>query len=227
MLAFFFHAAWSLREIITAEGNVLRRRGDRFSAGRRENIVRREHEHARFHLRLDRERHVHGHLVAVEVRVVGGANERMNADRFAFDQLWLESLDRQSMQGRRAVQEHGMSACDFIQNVPYLWRLPLDHFLGAAHGVHVAEIFEPANDERLEENERHLLGQTALMKFQLWTDDNDGTPGIIDALAEQVLTEPSALALEHVAERFERAISGPRDRAAMPAVVEQSVDRFL
>src|SRR6266446_8073674 len=203
MLAFFFHAARSLREIITAEGDVLRRRGNRFAAGWRENIVRREHEHARFHLRLDRERHVHRHLVAVEVRVVGGAHERMNADRFAFDQLRLESLDGQSMKGGRAIQEYGMSPRDFIQDVPNLRRLPLDHFLGAAHGVHIAEIFEPANDERLEENERHLLGQTALMKFQLWTDDNDGTPGIIDALAEPVLSEPSALALEHVAERLE------------------------
>ena len=41
---------------------------------------------ARFHLRFDRERHVHGHLVAVEVRVVSGTNERMNADGFAFDE---------------------------------------------------------------------------------------------------------------------------------------------
>ena len=65
------------------------------------------------------------------------------------------------------------------------------------------------------------------MQFQFRTNDDDGTSGVIDALAEQVLTEPSAFALEHVAERFERAISGAGDGAAVTAIVEQSVDRFL
>jgi hypothetical protein len=58
----------------------------------------RHHQQARFHLRLDGQRNVHGHLVAVEVGVVGGTNERMNADRLAFDQLRLERLDRQTVQ---------------------------------------------------------------------------------------------------------------------------------
>ena len=131
------------------------------------------------------------------------------------------------MQGRRAVQQHRMALGDFFQNVPDFRRLALDHFLGAAHGVHVAKIFQPANDERLEQNERHLLRQTALMQLEFRTDDDDGTARVIDAFAEQVLTETSAFALEHVAQRFQRAIAGAGDGAAMAAVVEQSVDRFL
>ena len=67
------------------------------------------------------------------------------------------------MQRGRAVEQHRMPARDFIENVPNLRRLAFDHFLGAAHRVHVAEIFQSANDERLEQNERHLLRQTALM----------------------------------------------------------------
>ena len=50
-----------------------------------------------------------------------------------------------------------MSARDFIENVPNFRRLALDHFLGATNGVHVAEIFEPTNDERLKKNERHFF----------------------------------------------------------------------
>ena len=73
-------------EVIAAERDVLRRRDDRLAARGREDVVRRHHQQARFHLRFDRERHVHGHLVAVEVRVVSGANQRMNADGFAFDE---------------------------------------------------------------------------------------------------------------------------------------------
>ena len=33
----------------------------------------------------------------------------MNADRFAFDQLRLESLDRQAVQRRRAIQQNRMA----------------------------------------------------------------------------------------------------------------------
>src|SRR6266513_2671166 len=107
-----------------------------------------------------------------------------------------------------------MSAGDFLENVPNLRRLALDHFLRAAHGVDVAEIFQPANDERLEQNERHLLRQTALMQFEFGADDNDRSARIIDAFAEQILTETSAFALEHVAQRFQRTISRAGDSAA-------------
>ncbi len=104
------------------------------------------------------------------------------------------------MQGRRAVEQDRVPLRDFFQNVPDLRRLALDHLLGAAHRVHVAEILETPNDERLEQNQRHLLRQAALMQFQFRTDHDDRTARVIDALAEQVLTETSALALEHVAQ---------------------------
>ena len=42
-----------LGEVVTAERDVLGRRRNGLAAGRRENVVRSEHEHARFHLRLN------------------------------------------------------------------------------------------------------------------------------------------------------------------------------
>ena len=93
--------------------------------------------------------------------------------------------------------------------------------------MHVAALLEHADDERLEQHERHLLRQAALVQLQLRPDDDDGTAGVIDALAEQVLPETAALALEHVGERLERAIAGAGDGAAMAAVVEERIDRFL
>ena len=134
----------------------------------------------------------------------------------------LESLDRKTVQRRRAVEQHRMALGDFFENVPDFGRLALDHLLGAAHGVHVAEFLEAADDERLEQHERHLLRQTALVELELRTDDDDRTAGVIDALAEQVLAETAALALEHVGQRFQRAIAGAGDGAAMAAVVEQA-----
>ena len=69
-----------------------------------------EHEHAGLGLRLGAQRHVHGHLVAVEVGVEGGAHERMQLDGLALDEHRLEGLDAQAVQGRCAVQQHGMLA---------------------------------------------------------------------------------------------------------------------
>ena len=214
-------------QIEAAQRNVLRRRDNRPAAGRAEDVVGRHHEQARFQLRFDGKRHVNGHLVAVEVGVVRGADQRMDANGFAFDELRLEGLHRQAVQGRGAVEQHGMAAGHFFENVPHLGGLALDQLLGRAHGMDVAQFFEAADDERLEQDERHLLGQTALVQLEFGADDDDRTAGVIHALAQQVLAEAPALALEHVAERFQGAIAGPGHRAAMAAVVEQRIDGFL
>ena len=66
-----------------------------------------------------------------------------------------------------------MPSRDLFQNIPDLRRLPLDHFLRAPDRVDVAQVFEPANDEGLEKNERHFLRQPALMEFQFRPDDDD------------------------------------------------------
>ena len=58
-------------------------------------------------------------------------------------------------------------------------------------------------------------------------DDDDASTRVVDALAEEVLTEPALLALEHVAERLQRALVRARDGLAATAVVEEGIDRFL
>ncbi len=52
-------------------------------------------------------------------------------------------------------------------------------------------------------------------------------PGVVDALAEQVLAEPALLALEHVGQALEPMVAGARDGAAAAAVVDQRVARLL
>ena len=144
-----------------------------------------------FDLRFDRQRHVHRHLIAVEVGVVRDAYQRMQLDGLAFDQDRLERLDAEAMQRRRAVEQHRMLADDVIEDVPNFLAFFFDHLLGALDGRDVALFFELVVDERLEQLERHLLGQSALMQAQLGTDDDDGAARVVDALAEQVLPEAS------------------------------------
>src|SRR5690606_1295651 len=62
---------------------------------------------------------------------------------------------------------------------------------------------------------------------ELRTHHNDRTAGVVDALAEQVLTEATALALDHVGQRLELALVGAGHGLAATTVVEQRVDRFL
>ena len=167
------------------------------------------------------------HLVAVEVGVVGGADERVELDRLALDEDRLERLDAEAVQRRRAVQEHRVLADDLVEDVPNLGLLLLDHLLRALDGGDEAALFELVVDERLEELERHLLRQAALVEAELGTDDDDRTAGVVDALAEQVLAEAAALALEHVGQRLQRALVRTGDRAAAAAVVEERVDGLL
>ena len=143
-----------------------------------------------------------GHLVAVEVSVVSGTDERVNADGFALNELRLEGLDRQTVKGGRAVQQDRVAFGDFLEDIPDLRRLLLDHFLRAAHGVNVAEFLEPPDNERLEQYERHFFGQATLVELQLRPNDDDRTARVIDALAQQVLAETTLLAFEHVGQRL-------------------------
>ncbi|HEX2138473.1 MAG TPA: hypothetical protein VHG33_02055, partial [Woeseiaceae bacterium] len=85
------------------------------TVGRVQDVVRRHHEHARFELCLERQRHVHGHLVAVEVRVEGSADQRMQLDCLALDEGRLERLNTEAMQRRRAVEHHRMLADHLVE----------------------------------------------------------------------------------------------------------------
>ena len=83
---------------------------------------------------------------------------------------------------------------DLFKDVPNHGILLLDQFLRLLDGGAMAALFEPVIDEGLEELEGHFLGQTALVKLQFGADHDDGTAGVIDALAEQVLAEAALLA---------------------------------
>ena len=150
---------------------------------------------------------MHGHLIAVKVGVVTGADQRMDLDGVAFNKHRLKRLDTHAMESWRAVEKHRMILDDLFKHVPHFWVAPIKHALGALDGVGKSAILELANDERLEQFQRDLLWQTALMQFQFWTNNDDGTRRIINALAEQILAESALLALDHVGERLERTIA--------------------
>ncbi|MDB4960343.1 MAG: DNA-directed polymerase, beta subunit, partial [Myxococcales bacterium] len=109
---------------------------------------RAHHEHARLHLRLDRQRHVDGHLIAVEVGVERRADEGVQLDRLAFDQDRLERLDAQAVQRRSAIQKNRMLLDHLFEDVPHHRRAGFDFLLrrldggGDAHRLGI-QAFEP------------------------------------------------------------------------------------
>ena len=131
------------------------RLGDRTSVRRLEDVVRRQHEQTALELCLERQRHVHGHLVTVEVGVERRADERVNTNGLAFDEHRLERLDAQSVKRRRAVQQHRVIANDLFEDLVHLGRLALDDLLGALHRLGDSLLDELVDDERLEQLERH------------------------------------------------------------------------
>src|SRR6185312_8237526 len=131
------------------------------------------------------------------------------------------------MQRGSAVEQDRMFANDFFENIPNFGTFLLHQLLRLLHRLREALGFEARVDERLEQFERHLLRQAALVQLEFRTDHDHRTARIVDALAEQVLAEPALLALEHVGQRLQRTLVGTRDDAATAAVVEQCVNRFL
>src|SRR3546814_21056362 len=112
-----------------------------------------------------------------------------------------------------------------FERSPDLGLLALDHLLGGLDGRGNAKTLQAREHERLEQLERHLLRQTALVQLQRRTDHDDRTARVVDALAEQVLAETTLLALDHVGKRFQRALVGASDRTAATRSEERRVGK--
>ena len=111
---------------------------------------------------------VHGHLVAVEVGVERRADERMQLDCLAFDESRLERLDAEAIQRRARISSTGCCGSP-DRGYPRPRPLLLDQLLGLLHRRRLALGLQAGVDEGLEQLERHLLRQAALVQLQLGT----------------------------------------------------------
>ena len=186
-----------------------------------------QHQEAGFRLRFHGQRHVDSHLVAVEVGVESGTDQRMQLNGAAFHQHGLESLNAQTVQRRRTVQQHGMLLDDLFQNVPDLGTALFHHALGVLAVVRLFQRHQTLDDEGLEQLQRHFLRHAALIQLQLRAYDDNGTAGIVYALAQQVLTETALLAAQQIAQGLQSPVAGARHGTAAAAVVDQRVNGFL
>ena len=117
---------------------------------RRQNVVRSQHQSGGFDLRFGRQRNVDGHLVAVEVGVECRTSQRVQLDRFAFNQHRFKGLNAETVQRRSAIQQNRVVFDDFFENVPNHRILLFHQFLGLLDRGAMAALFEAVIDERLE-----------------------------------------------------------------------------
>ena len=151
-------------QIIDPQDDVLAGDDDRHPVCRRQDIVGRHHQNPGFGLRLDGQRHMDGHLIAVEIGIEGRTDQRMELNRLSLDQDRFKGLKPKPVKGRRPVQHHGIFADDLIEGIPYLGGLLLHHLLGAFNRRDISLFLETPVDEGFEEFQGHLLGKTALME---------------------------------------------------------------
>src|SRR3989338_6515275 len=140
------------------------------------------------------------HLITVEIRVECRADERMDPYGVALYEDRLKCLYPKPVQGRRPVEHYGMIFNNLVKNIPNFQLSPFHHLLRALYAVDKALLLKFFYYERFEKFERHLLRKAALIKFKFRPHDYDASAGIIDALAQKVLPEPSLLPLQHVAQ---------------------------
>ena len=187
-----------LGHVVAAENDVQGRRDDGLTVGGVEQVFAGEHDLARLCNRCAGKWDVHGHLVAVEVGVEGGTDQRVDLDGAAVDEDGLKRLNTEAVKRRRAVKQHRAPLDHLVQDVPDFRTGALHEALGRLDVVGQAARDEAVHDERLEQLQGHLLGEAALVELEFRADDDDRAAGVVDALAEQVLAEAPLLALEHV-----------------------------
>ena len=118
---------------------------------------------------------MNSHLVTIEVGVERSTNQRVKLDSTAFNEDRLECLDTQTVKCRRTVQKYGVRLDNILQCIPYIVLRSVNLLAGGLYIGGLACINKSLHNERLEKLESHLLGETALIHFQLRANDDNGT----------------------------------------------------
>ena len=187
-----------LGQVVAAHDHIEGGRHERVSGRGRQHVVGAEHYLFGFQHRHPGQWYVDRHLVAVEVRVKGGTDQRMDLDGVALDEHGHECLDAQPVQRGGAVEEHGAVFDHVFQDVPDLAPCPLNHALGILDVGRYAQDHQSVHDERLEQLQSHAFGQTALVHLEFGSHDDDRAPAVVHALPQQVLPETALLAAKQV-----------------------------
>ena len=131
------------------------------------------------------------------------------------------------MQRRSTIQENRMFPSYLIQRIPNNGLFPFDHLFRRADGVNLSQLLQTTDDKRFKQHQCHFLGQSTLVQFELGSDHDDRTSRVIHSFAQQIHTETTCLALQHVREGLEGTISCTRHSTPVTPVIHQGIHRLL
>ncbi len=103
------------------------------------------------------------------------------------------------MQRRGAVEQDKLLMHHLFQQVPdnrVRFACALDEPLGRPSAGRILPLQQFADEERFEQFQAHPGWQTALVQRKLWVAHDHRPPGIIHALAQQMLAQVSLLAAD-------------------------------
>ena len=135
-------------EVVVTDDHVLRWDTNWFAIFWTKDVIGREHELKGFLLSGFGKWDVDGHLVTVEVGVEARADEWVETDGAAFDELRLEGVDTKSMEGRSAVEKDWVLTDDFFDDVEDDWIVSIDVFVSLLVGGDIAIADQDRGDER-------------------------------------------------------------------------------
>ena len=217
-------------EVVATQHDVLRNRKHWSAIGWLQEVLAGSHEFLCFSLCFGGKWKVDSHLVTIVVGVETVCDEWMELDCLTFDELWLEGLDRETVERWCAVEEDILAFDNLVECIPNHSFALLDQARCRTNVVCIFILNKPRDDEWLEEFKCHLLWQTTLVNAEFWTDDNHGAARVVNALTKKVLAEATLLTLEEVRKALQLAttVLGSSGAATTASViVDKSIDSFL
>ena len=134
-------------EVVVTDDHVLRWDTNWLTIFWTKDVIGREHELKSFLLSGFGEWDVDSHLVTVEVGVEARADEWVETDGAAFDELRLEGLDTKSMERWSTVEKDWVFADDSFDDIEDEWIVSIDVFIGLLMSGDIAFADKDGGDE--------------------------------------------------------------------------------
>ena len=171
---------------------------------------------------------MNSHLVTVEVSVVSCTYQWVKFKCTAFYKHRFKCLNTKTVECRSTVEKNWVAFDYFFKCIPYFAACFFYFFLSGLDVCCVSLVYEFSHNKWLEEFESHFFWKTALVHLEGWTNNDNGTAGVVNTFTEKVLTETALFTFEHIRQGFERTVGCTACyRSAASAVVDESVNSFL
>ena len=160
----FFHS-----KVVVTKNHILRWCYDWFTIFRVKDVFCGKHKKTCFSLCFFRKWYVDGHLVTIEVCIVGFTNKWVKTKCFTIDKDGFEGLDTQTVKSRCAVKQYWMFFDNFFKNIPNTFITTFNHTFRCFNVTSIVTRNNFTHYEWFEQFDSHFTRHTTLIHFKCWT----------------------------------------------------------